>query len=188
MRYYLEDLDYYGDKLFSSLWCVNLYDMMWYYLEDLDYYDDKLFPSLWCVNLYDMMWCYLEDLDYYDDKLFPSLWCVNLYNMMWCYLEDLDYFDDKLFPSLWCVNLYGMMRYYLEIDRCCWLSSFSVQGFGPCRCRGIVGTPLDSGLSQGVGYMSCFVYDDIVSFWWYAIDIMICGWHPDMTVDDAGWR
>jgi hypothetical protein len=42
--------------------------------------------------------------------------------------------------------------------------SLSVQGVGPGGCRGICGTPLDSGLSQGVGYLSCFIYDDIVSF------------------------
>jgi hypothetical protein len=41
---------------------------------------------------------------------------------------------------------------------------FPLQGVGPGRCRGICGTPLDSGLSQGVGYLSCFIYDDIVSF------------------------
>ena len=58
--------------------------------------------------------------------------------------------------------------------------SLSVQGFRPWGCRGIDETPLDSGLSQGVGYLGCFIYSDIALFWWYAIDFMICCWH-DLT-------
>ena len=70
--------------------------------------------------------------------------------------------------------------YYLGVDRCCWLSFLSVQGVRPGGCRGICGTPLDSRLSQGVGYLSCFIYDDIVLIRWYAIDSMMCCWH-DLT-------
>jgi hypothetical protein len=59
-----------------------------------------------------------------------------------------------------------------------------VQGVGPGGCRGICGTPLDSGLSQGVGYLSCFIYDDIVSF--DDILLICCLTRSDMMVDDAG--
>ena len=111
--------------------------------------------------------------------------------ILWGHLlaSDLDFYDDE--PLNLDDDASWLMTgcFTIAIYRCYWLSFIECAGFGPWGCRGIGGTPLDSGLSQGVGYLSCFHLQ------WYCVVLMICYWFhdmlltwSDMMVDDAGWR
>ena len=101
----------------------------------------------------------------FEDTCSQVIWIFMMMNHLTLMMMCHDWWQDVL-----------LLLYTGAIDSV----SLSVQGFGPWGCRGIGGTPLDSELSQGVGYLGHFIYGDIVLFWWYDMDFMICCWH-DLT-------
>ena len=103
--------------------------------------------------------------------------------ILWGHLlaSDLDFYDDE--PLNLGDDASWLMTgcFTIAIYRCYWLSFIECAGFRTLRMqrhRGNIPWTPDWVREWAIWVVS--IYSDIVWFWWYDIDFMICFWH-DLT-------
>ena len=72
----------------------------------------------------------------------------------------------------------------IAVYRCYWLSFIECAGFRTLRMQRHRWNSLGLQIESGSGLLSCFIYDDIVLFWWY---ILILWYVVDMIWHDGWW-